>query len=48
MTYVVLEWNYDDVNSIIEKLSNAGRHQPSVRRTRAANTMQLWANTSRL
>lgn len=23
MTYVNLEWNYDDVNSIIEKLSNA-------------------------
>ena len=23
MTYVVLEWNYDEVNSIIEKLSNA-------------------------
>ena len=23
MTYVVLEWNYDDVNSIIAKLSNA-------------------------
>jgi hypothetical protein len=23
MTYVVLEWNYDEVNSIIAKLSNA-------------------------